>query len=69
MVGEVCMAGGHAWRGVHSGGCMVGACMAGGCVWQREGVCGRGHAWQGVCMAEDVHGKGACVADTTRYSQ
>ena len=41
--------------------------MAGGCVWQ--GGCGRGHAWQGVCMAEDVHGKGTCVTDTTRYSQ
>ena len=22
---------------------------------------GRGHAWQGVCVARDVHGWGACV--------
>ena len=38
----------------------------------RGGVCGRGHAWQGVCMAGGVHGRGlhggrhvwqgACVA-------
>ena len=24
-------------------------------------MCGRGHAWQGVCMAGGVHGKGVCA--------
>ena len=50
----VCMAGGHAWRGV----CMVGACMVGGCAWQGGmhggGIHGRGPAWQGACMAGGV---------------
>ena len=34
-----------------------GACMAGG-------MCGRGHVWQGACVAGDggVHGRGACMA-------
>ena len=25
------------------------------------GMHGRGHAWQGACMAGGVHGRGACV--------
>ena len=53
------MHGGHAWQGGVCGRGDVhgrGACM----VWTyvEGGVCGRGHVWQG-----------ACVADTTRYSQ
>ena len=35
-----------------------GACMA-----------ARGHAWQAACMAGGMCGRGACVADTTRYGQ
>ena len=49
---------GRVWQwGVHGRG----ACMAGG-------MCGGGHAWQGVSMAgghawqEGVHGRGTCVA-------
>ena len=26
------------------------------------GMCGRGHAWQGVCMAGGMHGRGVCMA-------
>ena len=55
---RACMVVGHVWWG----------CMAGGCAWQGC-VCGRGHAWQGVCMAGKgaciaggVHGRGACIA-------
>ena len=55
------MAGGHAWTGGMRGG---------------GGMHGRGHAWQGACMAGGVCGReggrawqGACVADTTRYGQ
>ena len=48
----------HPWLGV----CVVGAGMAGG-MHGREGVCGRGYAWQvgawqGACMAGGVDGKG-----------
>ena len=47
--------GGHAWWG---------ACVAGKHVFQ--GACmARGHAWQRGCMV----GRGACMADTTRYGQ
>ena len=44
---------GRAWRG--EGVCMV---EGGG------GMCGRGHVWWG-----GVHGRGACMTDTTRYGQ
>ena len=53
-----CMVGVCAWVCVH--GCVWGACMVGACV--ARGICvvggmhGRGHVWQGACMA------GACVA-------
>ena len=62
------MAEGHAWQGGHvwQGPCMTGVCgwwgpwMAGdGCM--AGGVCGRGHAWQG--MRGGGHAKqGACEA-------
>ena len=42
--------GGHVWQ--------RGSCVAGGIA----GEHGRGCAWQGVCMAGGVHGRGACVA-------
>ena len=29
-------------------------------------TCGRGHAWQGACMTEGVHGMGVCVAGGVR---
>ena len=38
------------------GVCMAGGVHGSGCQWQ-GGVCGWGHAWQGVCMAEGVHGR------------
>ena len=45
---------GHAWQGgMHDS--IVGACMA----W---GVHGRGHAWQGVCMAGGHAWQGVCMA-------
>ena len=34
--------------------------MAGG-VHGRRGVHDRGHAWQGVCVAGDMHGRGGCA--------
>ena len=27
-----------------------------------EGMCGRGHVWQGACVAGGMHGRGACMA-------
>ena len=70
------MAGGHAWQEGHA---LQGACIAGGCALQG------GHAWQlGVCVCwggvygrrvacmaggEGMHGRGLCMADTTRYGQ
>ena len=56
--------GGRAWQG---GRAWWGACVAGGPrVWQggMGGVHGRGVRGRG-----DVHGREACVADTTRYGQ
>ena len=42
----------------------------------KGGVCGRGCAWQGVCMAGGmcdggacVVGGGTCMAETMRYGQ
>ena len=58
--GGACVAGGHAWQWACVAG---GACMVGGCAWQ-GGMHGGGHAWQGW---QGVHGRGAYVADTTRY--
>ena len=42
----------------------------GRCPWQGRcvagGIHGRGHAWQGVCMAKgDMCGRGACMAGET----
>ena len=30
----------------------------GGFAWWRRGVCGRGHVWQGACVAGGMHGRG-----------
>ena len=53
MVGRGCAWQGCVWQGVCVAGCVCGrrcawwgACVAGG-VHGREGMCGRGHAWQG----------------------
>ena len=35
--------------------CDRGACMAEG------GMCGRGHVWQGSCVAGGMHGRGVCM--------
>ena len=53
-VGDVCGWGHAWWGGVHGGRVYMagGLCMAGG-------MSGRGHAWQGACMArEGLHGGG-----------
>ena len=69
LQGGMCMAGGmHGGGHARQGACMVGACMAWGCVWQGAcmagGMHGGGNVWQGgICS------RGACVADTMRYSQ
>ena len=67
------MAGGVRGRGhVWQGGVWQGTCMAVERAWHggmrgRGDMCGRGHAWQGGVHSGVVHGRGACVADTTRY--
>ena len=59
----------HVWQGgVHGGVCGRGACKAGGLWWR--GVHGRGHVWQGACMARweacmerwGMQGRGSMVA-------
>ena len=50
---------------VHGGG----RAWQGGAWWGGGSVCGRGHVWWGACMAGGVCGRGACMADTMRYSQ
>ena len=77
-----CMVGGHAWQGgmcgrvgvwqvgMHGRAWVLGACVAGD-------MHGRGHVWQGACMAGEVCvAGGSCVVgghapllDTMRYSQ
>ena len=66
IAGGVCGGGG----GMHGGegGAWQGAVRGVG------GMHGGGHVWWGACMvggcvAGGVHGRGACVADTTRYCQ
>ena len=67
VTGGACMAGGVrrcVGHSVHSGACIAGvwqggmcgrgACMAGGV----RGMCGRGHVWQGACVARGIHGWG-----------
>ena len=68
--GGGCMAGGMHGRGCMAGGmhgrrvCMVvgHAWQTGrawqGCVCGRRDMCGRGHAWQGACMAGGMHDRG-----------
>ena len=68
--GVAFMARGHMWQGA----CMVGGVCGGGgvCVVVGGACVAGGNAWRGacmvgrVCMAGGVHGRGACVADTTR---
>ena len=59
VVGDVCVAGGHAWHGglgIHGRGVHVwGVCMAGS-------VHGGGHVWQGVYVVGGMCGGGACMA-------